>query len=70
MMFRRVGGILPIIDVTDPYNAKWLRNWTFTGDGRPHDVNTNNDGAVPASDRVEAWLPGTVNADNRSAPDL
>src|SRR5438105_1438080 len=42
--FRGVGGILPIIDVTDPYNAKWLLNWTFTGDGRPHDVSTNNDG--------------------------
>jgi len=35
--FRGVGGILPIIDVTNPYNAKWLLNWTFTGDGRPHD---------------------------------
>jgi hypothetical protein len=23
--FRGVNGILPIIDVTDPYNAKWLR---------------------------------------------
>ena len=29
--FRGVGGIMPIIDVTDPYNAKWLLNWTFTG---------------------------------------
>ena len=26
--FRGVGGIMPIIDVTDPYNAKWLLNWT------------------------------------------
>jgi hypothetical protein len=28
--FRGVGGIMPIIDVADPYNAKWLLNWTFT----------------------------------------
>jgi hypothetical protein len=42
--FRGVNGILPIIDVTDPYNAKWLLNWTFTGDGRPHDLSTNKDG--------------------------
>ena len=42
--FRGVDGILPIIDVTDPYNAKWLLNWTFTGDGRPHDLSTNQDG--------------------------
>lgn len=42
--FRGVGGIMPIIDVTDPYNAKWLLNWTFTGDGRPHDLSTNKDG--------------------------
>ena len=35
---------MPIIDVTDPYNAKWLLNWTFTGDGRPHDLSTNEDG--------------------------
>src|SRR4029077_2310023 len=51
--FRGVGGILPIIDVTNPYNAKWLLNWTFTGDGRPHDVNTNNDGT-----RLYAAQPG------------
>src|SRR4029434_8193311 len=43
--FRGVGGILPIIDVTDPYNAKWLLNWKFTGDGRPHHVSTNKDGS-------------------------
>ena len=42
--FRGVGGILPVIDVTDPYNAKLLLNWTFTGDGRPHDVSTSTDG--------------------------
>ena len=42
--FRGLGGILPIIDVTDPYKAKWLLNWAFDGDGRPHDVSTNADG--------------------------
>jgi hypothetical protein len=51
--FRGVGGILPVIDVTDPYNAKWLLNWTFSGDGRPHDVNTNSDGT-----RLYAGQPG------------
>ena len=55
--FRGVGGILPIIDVTNPYNAKWLLNWTFTGDGRPHDVSTNNDGT-----RLYAGQPGNFGA--------
>ena len=51
--FRGVSGILPIIDVTDPYNAKWLLNWTFTGDGRPHDLSTNEDGT-----RMYSGQPG------------
>jgi hypothetical protein len=51
--FRGVGGILPIIDVTDPYNAQWLLNWTFTGDGRPHDLSTNRDGT-----RMYSGQPG------------
>src|SRR5207244_12382047 len=55
--FRAVGGILPIIDVTNPYNAKWLLNWTFTGDGRPHDVSTNKDGT-----RLYAAQPGNFGA--------
>ena len=55
--FRGVGGIMPIIDVTDPYNAKWLLNWTFTGDGRPHDVSTNKDGT-----RLYSTQPGNFGA--------
>ena len=51
--FRGVNGILPIIDTTDPYNAKWLLNWTFTGDGRPHDLSTNKDGT-----RMYSGQPG------------
>jgi len=51
--FRGVGGIMPIIDVTDPYNAKWLLNWTFTGDGRPHDLSTNKE-----STRMYSGQPG------------
>ncbi len=51
--FRGTGGILPVIDVTNPYNARWLLNWTFRGDGRPHDVSTNNDGT-----RLYAGQPG------------
>ena len=55
--FRGVNGILPIIDVSDPYNAKWLLNWTFTGDGRPHDLSTNADGT-----RLYAGQPGNFGA--------
>src|SRR5262245_39914714 len=55
--FRGVGGILSIIDVANPYDAKWLLNWTFTGDGRPHDVSTNNDGT-----RLYAAQPGNFGA--------
>jgi len=65
--FRGVGGILPIIDVTNPYNAKWLLNWTFTGDGRPHDVSTNKDGT-----RLYAGQPGNFGApanDSSFGPD-
>jgi hypothetical protein len=51
--FRGVGGILPVIDVSDPYNAKWLLNWTFAGDGRPHDLSTNKKGT-----RMYAGQPG------------
>jgi len=51
--FRGVGGILPIVDTTDPYNARWLLNWTFTGDGRPHDLSTNGDGT-----RMYSGQPG------------
>jgi len=51
--FRGVGGIMPIIDVTDPYNAKWLLNWTFSGDGRPHDLSTNQE-----STRMYVGQPG------------
>jgi hypothetical protein len=51
--FRGVSGILPIIDVTDPYNAKWLLNWTFAGEGRPHDVSTNAEGT-----RLYSGQPG------------
>jgi hypothetical protein len=61
--FRGVGGIMPIVDVTDPYNAKWLLNWTFTGDGRPHDLSTNEDGT-----RMYVGQPGNfgVAANNSS----
>jgi hypothetical protein len=55
--FRGVGGILPIIDVTDPYSAKWILNWTFNGDGRPHDLSTNKDGT-----RLYAGQPGNFGA--------
>jgi len=65
--FRGVGGIMPIIDVTDPYNAKWLLNWTFNGDGRPHDLSTNASGT-----RMYAGQPGNFGApitDSSFGPD-
>jgi hypothetical protein len=55
--FMGVGGILPVIDVSDPYNAKVLLTWTFDGDGRPHDLSTNADGT-----RLYAGQPGTFGA--------
>jgi len=51
--FRGVGGIMPIIDTTNPYDAKWLLNWTFNGDGRPHDLSTNKE-----STRMYSGQPG------------
>ncbi len=65
--FRGVNGIMPIIDVTDPYNAKWMLNWTFTGDGRPHDLSTNASGT-----RMYAGQPGNFGApitDSSFGPD-
>lgn len=58
--FRGVPGILPIIDVTDPYNAKPLLTWHFTlanPNGRPHDLSTNKDGT-----RLYAGQPGNFGA--------
>ena len=58
--FRGVPGILPIIDVSDPYNAKWMLNWQFTlanPNGRPHDLSTNQDGT-----RLYAGQPGNFGA--------
>jgi len=65
--FRGVNGIMPIIDVTDPYHAKWLLNWTFTGDGRPHDLSTNASGT-----RMYSGQPGNFGApitDSSFGPD-
>jgi hypothetical protein len=66
--FRGVGGIMPIIDVTDPYNAKWLLNWTFTGDGRPHDVSTNKDGTrLYVGNPAISAFPRTIPRSDRTA---
>ena len=65
--FRGVNGILPIIDVSDPYHAKPLLTWTFAGDGRPHDLSTNADGT-----RLYAGQPGNFGApitDSSFGPD-
>jgi len=42
--FEGVGSILPVVDVTDPYNAKPLPPWIVNGNGRPHDLSLNKDG--------------------------
>jgi hypothetical protein len=65
--FRGVGGILPVIDVTDPYNANVFTTWTFNGDGRPHDLSTNQSGT-----RLYAGQPGNFHAppgDSSFGPD-
>ena len=65
--FRGVGGILPVIDVSDPYHAKVLLTWTFSGDGRPHDLSTNADGT-----RMYSGQPGNFGApstDSSFGPD-
>jgi hypothetical protein len=62
---RGIGGTLPIIDVSDPSNAKLLLTWKFDGDGRPHDVNLN-----AAGTRLYAGQPGTFqNTGSSVGPD-
>ena len=62
---RGIGGTLPVVDVTDPSNAKLLLTWKFTGDGRPHDVNLNASGT-----RLYAGQPGTFgNTGSSVGPD-
>jgi hypothetical protein len=51
---RGIGGIMPVVDISDPSNPKHLLNWQFLGDGRPHDVNLSKDGT-----RLYAGQPGT-----------
>jgi hypothetical protein len=51
---RGIGGIMAIVDTTDPSNPKHLLNWQFLGDGRPHDVNVSKDGT-----RLYSGQPGT-----------
>jgi hypothetical protein len=43
-MFRGLGGHMHVVDVADPSNPKHLLDWTFTGDGRPHDLSLSKDG--------------------------
>jgi hypothetical protein len=50
----------PIIDVSDPYDAKWMLNWQFmlaNPNGRPHDLSTNANGT-----RLYAGQPGNFGA--------
>jgi LVIVD repeat-containing protein len=62
---RGVGGTLPVVDVSDPSNAKLLLTWKFTGEGRPHDVNLNASGT-----RLYAGQPGTFgNTGSSVGPD-
>ena len=61
--FRGIGGTMPVMDVADPSNPKVLLTWKFEGDGRPHDLTTNEDGT-----RLYAGQPGIfgVAANNSS----
>jgi len=42
--FRGLGGIMPIVDVTNTSMPRWLLNWRFDGPGRPHDPFFSKDG--------------------------
>lgn len=42
--FRGFGGIMPVVDISDPANPRQLLNWQFPGDGRPHDPSFSEDG--------------------------
>ena len=55
--FRGVGGTMPIVDVSDPANAKWVTTWKFAGDGRAHDPTFNEDGT-----RLYSPQPGIFTA--------
>jgi len=52
-MFRGLGGIMPVIDVSDPSDPQHLLDWQFSGNGRPHDISFNEDGT-----RAYAMQPG------------
>jgi LVIVD repeat len=56
--FTGIGGTMAIVDVTDPYNAQPLPTWTFTGNGRPHDLSTNKEGTRLYAGQAGAY--GTV----------
>ncbi len=62
---RGIGGILPVVDVSDPAHVKPLLTWHFSGDGRPHDVNLNATGT-----RLYAGQPGLFgNTTSSAGPD-
>jgi LVIVD repeat len=58
---RGIGGILPIVDVSNPSNPKQLLNWQFPGNGRPHDLSLNDHGfapGLPEGTRLYGGQPG------------
>jgi len=46
--FMGLGGFLYIFDLSDPSNVKELPPWQYNGDGRPHSLDTNWKGFLPA----------------------
>ena len=50
------GGPLYIIDTSDPYNAKMLPTWDFTGNGRPHSLNVNPQGFDGLAEGTRAYM--------------
>jgi hypothetical protein len=55
--FRGVNATMPIVDVADPKNPKWVLNWKFASNGRAHDTNFNEDGT-----RLYSPQPGYITA--------
>jgi hypothetical protein len=42
--YQGLGGVIHIIDLTDPSNPQPLPTWQYLGDGRPHEIWLNADG--------------------------
>ena len=55
--FRGVNATMPVVDVADPKNPKWVLSWKFASNGRAHDTNFNEVGT-----RLYSPQPGYITA--------